>query len=250
MIETNSLFLNEKFKEGKIKFEKGKKPYIKEIEKISKFAVWLVDGAFIRENICEDFANFDQHFHLNFIPKYEFWIEKEAVPGEEKYYIDHLLLEWRLMSKGMKYEEALKLADTMEKQERKKSEIMASVKKLKSEKELLDNIHKKLLLEGNGKLKIWLVNGELVRDKFFVDYFAGGHDKVYHFIPDGEVWIDDHISAKERKFIILHELHERTIMAQGHHYRKAHLSATEVEDLCRHHPSKLKAAMKEELRKV
>jgi hypothetical protein len=70
---------------------------------------------------------------------------------------------------------------------------------------------------------------------------------VYHFIPEDEIWIDDDISQRERKFIILHEMHERNLMEKGMDYPSAHRSATEIEDFCRHHTDKLDEAIKGEI---
>jgi hypothetical protein len=105
----------------------------------------------------------------------------------------------------------------------------------------------------SGKIDVWLVNGESVRDKYYIDFTEGGHDLVYHFIPRREVWIDDDLSPKERKFVLLHELHERNLMSKAlkkekhrvygkelsNIYAKAHHSSSEIEYFCRHHPKML-----------
>jgi hypothetical protein len=80
-----------------------KKPYVRVIATVSKFRVWLVDGRFIRTRIDEEFTNFGQHFRFRFIPRNEFWIDHLHAPGEEHFYIDHLLVENRLMAEGMDY---------------------------------------------------------------------------------------------------------------------------------------------------
>jgi hypothetical protein len=83
-----------------------KKPYVRMIVTVSKFRVWLVDGRFIRTRIDEEFTNFGQHFRFRFIPRNEFWIDHLHAPGEEHFYIDHLLVENRLMAGGMDYTHA------------------------------------------------------------------------------------------------------------------------------------------------
>src|SRR3989339_426150 len=109
--------LNKDFEKGKIKIRKGKKPYIYQDGKISKFKIWIVDGEYIRKNICEDFVNLGQHYLYKFIPKNEFWIAKEAYEGEENYYVDHLLIENKLMASGVPYEKAYIIAAKTEKKE-------------------------------------------------------------------------------------------------------------------------------------
>ena len=245
-----NVFMNEEFKKGNIKLIKNKPPYIKKLCDISKFSIWLVDGEYIRKNICEDFVNYDHHYHLKFIPKNEFWISKEAVSDETKYYVDHLLVEHRLMASGMSHDEASRRADAFERRERMKSEIMQKLREPRMHKEeLLKKVRVKLLKSYSGTVKVWLVSGELVRDVFYLDFAGGGHDKVYHFIPENEVWIDDDIALKERRFIIVHELHERNLMSKGMRYPAGHWSATEIEDFFRHHPKKLDLAIRREVRK-
>ncbi|MBU2053184.1 MAG: hypothetical protein KJ721_03000 [Nanoarchaeota archaeon] len=99
-------------------------------------------------------------------------------------------------------------------------------------------------------IKVWLVNGELVRDIFYIDFSEGGHDKVYFFVPEKEIWIDDDITPHERKFVLLHELHERILMAKGMKYIQAHESSSKIESFCRHHPDKFKKIMKKEIEKI
>lgn len=236
-----------------------KKPYLKLCRKIHQFEVWIVDGEFVRDNIDEEFTNFGQHYHFKFIPKNEFWIDKEHGLGSEiHYFIDHLLVEHRLMSRGLSYGKALDKADLIEKRERHKSKLFKKV-----QKHPLKMVRRKLLKSYSGKIDIWLVNGESVRDEYYVDFTEGGHDLVYHFIPRREVWIDDDLSAKERKFILLHELHERNLMSKSLKrkkkrifgkeletvYLKAHHSSSEIEYFCRHHPKQLDKKIMAEIEK-
>ena len=238
-------FINPDFKKRKIKFLHGKKPYIKKLGKIADFTVWQMDGKNIRENICEDFVNIGQHLLFKFIPKNEFWIAKEETnSAEENFYEHHLLIENRLMRKGLSYDKAWLIAAAAEKRERMKSKLAKKLGKIKSTKKIIyGNIHKKILMNAD-KIKIWLASGEAVRDRFRIDFAGGGHDKVYHFIPKNEIWIDDSISPKERKFIIIHELKERKLMSKGRKYRDAHFVATELEDIARKNPGKIREILK------
>ena len=192
-----------------------KKPYIKKIGDISKFSIWLVDSIYIRNNIDVSFTNFGQHYRFKFIPKNEFWISREGFSKEKRFYIDHLLIEHRLMSKGMGYDKAFDKAAIIEKRERRKIDFLN--KKFPSKprsRDYIKKIYKKLLKECGKEVKVWIVNGEFVRDLFTPDYSEGGHDKVYWFIPKNEIWIDDELATRERKFILLHELHERYLMGK------------------------------------
>jgi hypothetical protein len=225
-----------------------KKPYLKKFGVIGKFTVWLVDGKFVRERIDAEFTNFGEHYGYRFIPTYEFWIDKEHAPGEEEFFIHHMLLEWRLIRGGMEYDNAFAYGDRSERAERLKSRTARRLKRIRSNKKLVTRIHKRLLVRYQNGLRVWLVRGEVVRDRCFVDYTEGGHDKVYAFVPEKEVWLDDDLSPAERRYVLLHEVHERRLMALGWSYAKAHRSATEVEFHCRRHPSELAKRLREEIR--
>lgn len=231
----------------KIKFCKGR-VYFKKIESFQKFDVWLVNGEFIRKNICEDFVNFGQHYFFKFIPKNEFWIDKKTKDKEINFYIDHLLTENKLMSLGIEYKKALEKAEIVEKKERNRDSTAKRLNRIKgNKKELIRKIHKNLIGAYTKKVKVWVVKGELVRDFFDINFAGGTHDKVDFFVPKNEVWVSDDISVKERKFILLHEIHEKGLMAKGKDYLSAHKSATKLEDYYRHNPKGVMKALKKEI---
>jgi len=225
-----------------------KKPYIKKVDQIGPLTVWIVDGQFVRKNIDEEFTNFGQHYRFRFIPTHEFWIDEEHGLGENQFFIDHLLVEHRLMAGGMVYDKALERADAVERKERHKTELIREISKL-PKKEILENIHKRLLKKYSGAVSVWVVNGELVRSLYFIDFTEGGHDQVYHFVPKNEVWLDDDLGPGERKFVLLHELHERHLMTLGWSYFKAHRSASRIEYHCRAHPAELEENLRLEAEK-
>jgi hypothetical protein len=225
--------------------EAMKKPYIKKIDQIGPRSVWIVDGQYVRKNIDEEFTNFGQHYGFRFIPLNEFWIDKEHCKGEEHFFIDHLLVENRLMAKGMSYDKALEKADIVERRERRKVELIRKISRL-AKKDIVADIHKRLLKKYSGTVKVWIVRGELVRSLYFIDFTEGGHDQVYHFVPKNEVWLDDDLGPGERRFVLLHELHERHLMTLGWPYSKAHRSASKIEYHCRAHPEELEAGLRQE----
>ncbi|MGA2531582.1 MAG: hypothetical protein ABSG19_00955 [Candidatus Aminicenantales bacterium] len=226
-------------------------PYLRFYGQAGGFAVWVVNGAFVRENLDEEFTNFGQHLNFRFIPAQEFWLDEENAPGEERFFIDHLLVENRVMARGAAYDKALDQADAAEKSERDKNpravEAGGLVKTGRTD-DLLRMVHKELLKEFSADVKVWVVDGELVRDVFFIDFTEGGHDKVYKFVPAGEVWLDDDVNPGERRFILLHELHERALMARGWPYGRAHKDSSRVEFQCRCNPGLLDAALRAEVK--
>lgn len=233
-----------------------KKPYIRKFGKVSGFTVWIVDGKHIRDNLDEEFTNFGQHLNFKIIPKNEFWIDREKSGNESRFFITHMLAEHRLIINGKTFDQARIYANKLERKERANSELCKKVcKKIKANEKTLVKIHKKLLKEySNNKIKMWIVNEELVRNLFFTEFTEGGHDKVYSFVPKGEIWIDDDLNSKERKFVILHELHERNLMAKGWNYdtgkHAAHWSASAIEHFCRRYPQFIDAKIEAELKKI
>jgi hypothetical protein len=220
-----------------------KPPYVQQIGERGNIKVWIVDGSYIRGNIDEEFTNFGQHYRYSYIPQNEFWIDQEAEQDEAQFFIDHLLVENRLMAKGMPYEEALVKADQAERKERRRAGDLKLLTHHGKELPKGAQVHERLWKKLENGLTIWIVNGRLVRSVFDVDFTAGGHDHVYEFIPENEVWIDDDIEEEERAYVLLHELHERNRMAKGWPYNKAHAEASELEYRCRHHPDELHEAL-------
>jgi len=228
------------------------KPYVRLFGRAGGTAVWIVDGPYVREHLDEEFTNFGQHYGFRFIPKDEFWLDDQNAPGEEPFFVAHLLVERRLMAGGLDYDPALDEADKAEQAIRDATPLARVGKALLAagrRGELIARIHKQLLPEYGDRVKVWIVDGELVRDVFDIDFTEGGHDKVYAFVPPNEVWIDDDVMPREREFILLHEMHERHLMSLGWTYAKAHPDSSRIEYDCRRHPEKLAAALRAEIEK-
>ena len=228
------------------------KPYLRMSGRVQGFDVWVVNGQHVRENLDEEFTNFGQHFEFRFIPAGEFWLDEENAPGEAQFFLDHLLVENRLMARGVAYDTALEEADKAEKAERLATAKAREAYALLAAREmprLVARVHKKLLEDWSAGVQVWVVDGELVRDVLFIDFTEGGHDKVYDFIPPKEVWIDDDVRPEERRFILLHELYERRLMSGGWAYGNAHRDSSRLESHYRRHPGGLDAALRAEISK-
>ena len=223
--------------------EAPKPPHIEKIDERDDLQIWVVDGTYIRGHVDEEFTNFGQHFRYPYIPEHELWIDREGDPDERHFFIDHLLVERRLMKEGMPYEKALELADREERKERRRAgdvrRLTQGGKRLPSGADVHERLWKKL---ENG-VSVWIVDGRLVRSVFDIDFTAGGHDYVYEFVPSNEVWIDDDIQEAERGCVLLHELHERNRMATGWPYSKAHAESSHIEYHCRRRPDELHDAL-------
>ena len=71
--------------------------------------------------------------------------------------------------------------------------------------------------------KIFIVDGELLRNELDIDFVMGGNGLHYLYIPIDEIWVDKiYYKTKEVNAIILHEYTELKAMKQGIGYEKAH----------------------------
>jgi hypothetical protein len=242
-----------------------KKVYMKSIGRFSPYNVYYVNGYWIRKNLDRRFPNYGSHKTFPFIPKNEFWIDFENTVGEAKYIIINFLAYKKELELGKSEDEAVKIATKIEEAERGKLKWVKKLKKIKVKEKLLRKIRKRKLFGKNTKnIHIYIVNGAIVRSLFNVDFNQGGHDLVYSFIPENEVWIDDDLYKKERTFVLIHELHERKLMVKGWKYdnlgitkikrlkgdnkKYAHPSAEDLEFWCRHHPRSIKRVLFREIR--
>ena len=223
-----------------------KKPYVSQVDKRGKIIIWSVDGSYIRGHIDKEFTNFGQHYRYNYIPVNEFWIDREAKHDETRFFVEHLLVEHLLMSKGVAYNEALTRANMQERKQRRRAGDLSLMTHHGKDLPDAKRVHEKLWKKLDTGLSVWIVNGRLVRSVFDIDFTAGGHEHVYEFVPQNEVWIDNDIEENERGYILLHELHERNLMAKGWTYEKAHEESSRLEYRTRHHPDKLHDALTKE----
>jgi 1,2-phenylacetyl-CoA epoxidase PaaB subunit len=222
------------------------KAKIKKTRQIGPYSVWVVNGAYIRKNIDEEFTNFGEPFRFKFIPKNEFWLDVEAADDEAKFFIDHMLAMQRAMEHGKSYEEALDIGDRKEKSERRKAGDLKKV--THNYKDLPDpkTVHKKFVKKLDNGVAVWVVDGRMVRSVFDVDFTEGGHEYVYEYVPENEVWLDDDLIFEERSYVLLHELHERNLMAQGWTYNAAHADSSKIEHYCRENPDELHDKLRDE----
>lgn len=224
--------------------------HVKHIDTVGPFAVWLVDGEYIRKELNENFVKFDHHAHFSFIPTHELWIDQETNFQEHALFTNHFLAERALLDSGVTESQAHEAANTLEHYARLKTFAAEFAQFKRDKKALLARIKKMPLPEySNEAVTTWIIDGKLVRDFFLIEYAEGGHDRVYTFVPPGEIWIEEVLSETERKFIVLHELHERYLMGEGKNYPHAHHGATIVEDHYRDHPDELDTRIREELAK-
>ena len=194
------------------------------LKTIGNKSVYLVDGESIRRDTEIDFTDFGQHYRFSFIPANEIWIDEETKPEERKFFIQHALAERELMKRGEPYEKALEIADRVEKAERNKVRRQYSETDGPADESIYVRLWKTFK-----DVKIYLIDGEMVRELYDPQFVYGGHGLVYDYVPKNEVWLEEVLNKHERKYILLHELYERCLMKHGIPYEEAHDDASEYE---------------------
>jgi hypothetical protein len=102
-----------------------------------------------------------------------------------------------------------------------------------------------------GNYNIWIIDGNVVRQKIYKEFLYGGNEQRYIFNPSGEIWIDNAISCEEFDLTVAHELNERHLMAKyGWTYEEAHDSSLMLEQVIRHKNQEICAAHEASLKKV
>jgi hypothetical protein len=220
-------------------------PYLHYVGSRHGVKIWIVDGAYVRKNIDEEFSNFAHHFSIPEVPVDEIWLDREAHPDEQRFFIAHAVVERRAMVEGKTYDAARQLACDAEYHLRERTGDLRRVAPSRSLPQA-DRVHVRLRKELLDGTAVWIVDGRLVRTVFDIEFTEGGHEYVYEFVPHGQVWIDDDVTDQEVGYVILHELHERNLMAKGMTYDDAHASASKLELHCRRHPHLLHAALADE----
>lgn len=174
-----------------------------------KQQIKIVDGFKVRNTIDIEFSMVGDHEAYPFIPKGQIWLEHYYKAERDS--IVKYFLKRKVLSKKIGYEKAKA--------------------KLRPTKILnLDETCKQLILK-KGTLKIFLVDGEFIRQQIDPSFCFGGHYKIYKYIPKNELWLDDCVEAKEIPYILVHELKELDLMKLGMSYNNAHdyANATEKE---------------------
>ena len=222
-----------------------REPRLKKLGTRNGLTILLVDGAYVRKNLDEEFSNFGHHYTFDEIPRGELWIDTETDPDEQKFYIGHMLVEYRAREKGVDAETARQRANAHERKQRIRA---GDLRKVKRGKELPQPaaVHDRLWKVLPDGLQVWFVKGRLVRSVYDIEFTEGGHEHVYEYVPHNELWIDNDIHQEEQGFVVFHELHERNLMAKGWKYDDAHAEASRRERYYRNHPAELHEALTKE----
>lgn len=83
-------------------------------------------------------------------------------------------------------------------------------------------------------VRVMMVDGAYLRSNIDVGFIGGGHNYVYEYIPENEIWLEN-LAPSEQRFILVHEVIERLLMKfRKMEYEESHATANFVEAMFRH----------------
>jgi hypothetical protein len=198
------------------------------------YTVYSVNGLAVR-NVAkpdEEFGNFATRDEFaDLIPAGEIWISEKLAPREGVFFIANALTQCKRKAEGATdkaYDDGLAV-------ERMLREKLNGVefRDGKPHKRVPDAIYLEsytVLPDPEGPVKVWVVDGNLVRSYYKTDYTEGGHGYVYPWVPRPEIWIEDGVDYRELPFIVSHEYLERRLMRDEElDYDTAHEICSRVE---------------------
>ncbi len=199
------------------------------------YDVFSVDAKKVRELSLkhQEFTNYAINDDFSdLIGKNEIWVNNIADKTEVRIYIDVAAYRLHKLECGDKPLIAYKKSVKYEKMLREKIERVKHIQELTaadSDEKVYVRLYK-AIKNGNKSIKVYIVDGDYVRDKYHTEYVEGGHGYVYSWIPKDEIWIDNDTAEIEWPFIIEHEYYELRLMRDHSiKYEDAHAKACKVE---------------------
>jgi hypothetical protein len=199
------------------------------------YTVYSVNSLAVR-NVAqpdEEFTNFaTQEDFPDLIPKGEIWISEKLAPREGIFFIVNALTRCKRKAEGPTSDKADDDGLEVERVLREKLNGVA-FRDGKPHKQVPDAIYLEqylILPDPQGPVKVWVVDGNLVRSYYKTDYTEGGHGYVYRWVPKPEIWVEDGVDHRELPFIVSHEYLERRLMRDEElAYETAHAICSKVE---------------------
>jgi hypothetical protein len=181
----------------------------------------------------EEFGNFATRDDFpDLIPPGEIWISEKVAAEEGIFFIANALAQQAWQSNRGSPDRAYEEGLGVERFLREKLNGVA-FRDGKPHKRVPAEVYREpytTLPDPQGPVKVWLVDGNLVRSYYKTDYTEGGHGYVYPWVPRPEVWVEDGVDRREVPYIVCHEYLERRLMRdEGLDYDTAHDVCSRVE---------------------
>jgi hypothetical protein len=195
--------------------------------------IWIVDGSQIRREVFDEFLQGGNDQRYRFVPENEIWIDEATSAEEMEYALEHELFERQLMKKkAFSYDRAHNEALVVERALRLRNEKASLLHELSlpplppadasgtqlirelGDKVELREIYRAKISVQRG-LSIWIVDGAVIRRDVFPDFNFSGNGLEYRFVPDDEIWIDNHADCLELDYQIAHQMAMSRILKRG-----------------------------------
>ena len=188
------------------------------------YTVFIVDGEAVRDlrqEPDEEFGEWSIHaWFPGLIPENEIWLEDDLPETEYPFVLANAFTQLERLHHGASKDAAYKAGNIAE-QRLRQNRVPAGPLYVRQYVQF-------------GPITVWLVNGETVRDRYYVPFIEGGNHGRYKFVPVNEVWLEYTMHPDELPFILVHECVERYLMlVHGWKYARAHNFASDVEYGCR-----------------
>jgi hypothetical protein len=186
--------------------------------------VWIVDGDKIWSEIYPAFVmgGNDQRYRFN--PPQDVQIDDGIGIEELRYTVEHELLERHLMlTRGWTYDRSHNQALALEKRLRTADGKQAARHNRKRAVELNGHPVYRQFYRTIGGVKVWLVDGPMVREFFDGNYCFADHGvRKNSFIPRDEIWLDSSMGVMRALLSLTQSMVERGWMLKGHSYADAY----------------------------
>jgi hypothetical protein len=202
---------------------------------LEDFTVYAVNALTVR-NVAqpdEEFGNFATREEFpDLIPEAEIWISEQQAEEEGIFFIANALRRMKGRAGGMEESMAYEAGLEVERFLREKINGL-EYRDGKPHARVPEKIylHEYITLpDEQYPVKVWIVDGNLVRSYYKTDYTEGGHGVVYPWVPRREIWIEGAVDHREVPFIVAHEYTEHRLMRdEGLDYDRAHEIAAKME---------------------
>ena len=178
----------------------------------------LKSGFKIRNTEEIEFGGLVDHATLPIVPEGVYWLDDIYKDEYKDLFHTRKTMDFLMESKGLTYEKA-------------KDSIRKSCRKQFPDSDITQCFVGQIGEVAEGR--VMLGNGAKIRREFDPSYKYGGHWKVYDYIPEGIIIIDDKVLRQERKYILRHEHLELQLMLRGMDYNSAHDFANAAEKTLR-----------------
>lgn len=181
----------------------------------------------------EEFGNFATSDQFpDVIEKTDIWISDRVVETEATFFIANALAQLAARERGLSNENAYEAGQEAE-QDLRERIVGVKYRDGKPHRHVPEAIYAEPYLtldDPEFPVKVWRIDGNLVRSYYKTDYTEGGHGQVYPWVPKREIWVEKDLDRREVPFILSHEYLEMRLMRdEGIDYDTAHETAARME---------------------